>query len=156
MKRILFDCGTRDPIASAALFMLRASFGLMMAIGHGYPKLRDFGSLSKTWLVPDFAPLHWMSSPVSLAATITAEFAAPIFLVLGLATRPAAFLIAFTMTVAAFDVHQSDPVFLGPGVTIAKELALLYLFPMLVLILSGSGAWSMDALVHSEKRRNRW
>ena len=81
---------------------------------------------------------------------------APILLILGLATRPAAFLLAFTMVVAVFDVHQTDLWFLRPGVVKAKELGMLYLIPMFVLIVSGAGSWSADAAIHEEKRRRRW
>lgn len=156
MKAFFFDCGTRDPLASASLFLLRTGFGAMMMIGHGIPKLRNFSGLKDQWYVPDFIPLRWMSPPVSLVSTILAELAVPVFLMLGLATRPAAFVLGFAMVVAAFDVHHGDPWFFSPGATKVKELALLYLMPMLVLIVSGAGAWSLDAGLHQEKRRRHW
>jgi putative oxidoreductase len=155
MKRFFFDCGTRDPLASSGLFVLRLGIGLMMLIGHGIPKIQKFNDLKSVFYVPDFFPLKWMNSTVSLSATIAAEVLVPILLILGLVTRPAAFLMAFTMVVAVFNVHQTDPWFLGPGVMKAKELGMLYLIPMLVLIISGPGAWSADAAIHEEKRR-RW
>jgi putative oxidoreductase len=156
MKRFFFDCGTRDAVASSGLFVLRLGIGLMMLIGHGLPKLQKFNELKSVFPTPDFFPLNWMNSTVSLSATIAAEVLAPILLILGFMTRPAAFLLAFTMVVAVFHIHQSDPWFLGPGVIQAKELGLLYLIPMLVLIISGAGAWSADAALYEEKRRRRW
>lgn len=156
MKRFFFDCGTRDPLASSGLLILRISFSLMMLIGHGIPKIQQFSELKNKFYAPDFFPLHWMNSTVSLSATIAAEVFAPILMFFGIATRPSAFLLAFTMVVGAFSVHQPDPWFLRPGVVQAKELAMLYLIPMLVLIISGAGAWSADAAIYEEKRRRRW
>ncbi len=156
MKRFFLDCGTRDPLASSGLLVLRLGIGLMMLIGHGLPKLLNFHELKSDFYVPDFFPLHWMNSTVSLSAAIAAEVLAPILLILGLASRHAAFLLAFTMVVAVFDVHQASPWFLNPGVVKAKELGMMYLIPMLVLIISGAGAWSADAAIYEEKRRRRW
>jgi putative oxidoreductase len=157
MKRFLFDCGTRDATASLGLLVLRLSAGLMMFIGHGLPKIRAFGVLKEKFYVPDFFPLSLMSSQVSLLATITAEAVAALLIVLGLATRPSAFVLGFTMVVAAFGVHQSAPWFIKPpDVLVAKELALMYLVPMLALIVAGSGLYSVDARVRTDTRRRRW
>ncbi len=151
MKRFLFDCGTRDAIASTGLLVLRAGFGLMMLIGHGWPKLQAFEEKKDGWTVPTIWPLSYMSEPVSLVATLVAEVGAAGLLVLGLATRPAAFLLAFAMLVAAFQVHGDGPVFLPAAG--AKEPALLYLFACLALIIAGAGRWSLDAGIYKEKKR---
>jgi uncharacterized membrane protein YphA (DoxX/SURF4 family) len=58
--------------------------------------------------------------------------------------------------VAAFQIHSGTPWFLGPGVEAAKEPALLYLIPMIALIFSGAGAYSLDAGLYREKRSRRW
>jgi len=151
MRRFLFDCGTRDAVASTGLLVLRLGFGLMMALGHGLPKLQKFEALKDGWTVPSLPPLSFMSSPVSLMATIAAELGAASLLAAGLATRPAAFVLGFAMVVAAFQVHGSGPLFLpGEG---AKEPALLYLIPCVALICSGAGAWSLDRLLYREKKK---
>jgi putative oxidoreductase len=151
MRRFLFDCGTRDAVGSSGLLVLRLGFGLMMALGHGLPKLQKFEQLKDGWTVPSLPPLSWMSSPVSLIATITAELGCATLLVLGLATRPAAFVLGFAMVVAAFQVHGDGPLFLpAEG---AKEPALLYLVACLALIGSGAGAWSCDRLLYREKKK---
>ncbi len=155
MKKFFFDCGTRDTTASVALLALRVMIGLMMFIGHGLPKLQGFSSIKK-WYVPDFFPLHYMSPSVSLVATIIAELGASALIILGLATRPAAFVLGFAMVVAAFGVHGADPWFMGPGVPAAKEMALLYLIPMIAIILAGGGAFSLDAAIHKDGKRRRW
>jgi putative oxidoreductase len=154
MKRFLFDCGTRDTTASIGVLALRLMTGLMMLIGHGLPKLKGFSSI-KDWYVPDFFPFNQMSPAISLMATIGAELGASALIALGLATRPAAFLLGFTMVIAAFGVHGSAPWFMGPGVPVSKEPALLYLIPMIAIILTGGGAFSLDAAIYQEGKRRR-
>ena len=154
MKRFLFDCGTRDPLASTGLLVMRAGFGLMMMLGHGVPKLQNYQTYLEGWsTVPAIWPLSKMSMPMSLMSTIGAELVCSGLLVLGLMTRPAAFILGFAMCVAAFQVHGGGPWFLpGQG---AKEPAVLYLIPAFVLIITGAGQWSLDALVATDKRRRR-
>ena len=153
MKHFLFDCGPRDATTSLGLLILRVGIGLLMLFGHGLSKLQGFAEKSKGFYVPDFFPLKYMSSPVSLGATVFAEVGCAALLVLGLATRPAAFVLAFTMTVAAFDVHGSGPLFMSGGAG-AKEPAILFLLPCLALLLSGAGSISADGLILKERRRS--
>ncbi len=157
MKRFFFDCGTRDTIASIGIFALRVMIGLMMLVGHGLPKVRNFDAiLAKGFPVPDFFPLKFMSPAMSLMATIGAEIGAAALIILGVATRPAAFVLGFTMVVAAFSVMAEAPWFIGPGVSAAKEPAILFLIPMISLILTGAGNWSLDAALYSGEKRRRW
>jgi len=149
MKKFLFDCGTRDQTASIGLLVLRVSTGLMMLLGHGVDKLKGFGAMSEKFPVPSFFPLKYMSPQISLMATIGAEVVAASLLVLGLATRPAAFVLAFTMVVAAFDIHGADP--FGK-----KELALMYLVAATVILLAGAGKFSLDARIFKDGKRRRW
>lgn len=154
MKRFLFDCGTRDATASHGLLLLRVAAALMMLIGHGIPKLLSFGKLQANWHVPDFFPFYFMSPQLSLVATLCAEVLASALLVLGLATRPAAFLFCFAMVVAAFEVNAASAWFTMPPN--GKELAILYLIPGLAILLTGAGAWSLDAGLYRESKRRRW
>jgi putative oxidoreductase len=154
MKSFLFDCGTRDSTASLGILFLRVGTGLMMFLGHGLGKIQNFAKAKDSFPVPDFLPLNLMSHPVSLMATIGAEAVCSCLIILGLATRPAAFIFAFTMTVAAFHIHGSGPWFLGGGDG-PKEPALLYLIPAVAILLSGAGQYSLDAAILKE-RRKRW
>lgn len=157
MKPLLFDCGTRDATASLGILALRVLTGLMLLIGHGLPKIKNFDTILKNGFeAPDFIPLSFMSPQVALIATIGAEVVAAGLLIIGFLTRPAAFIIGFTMVVAAFHVHSADPMFFGPGVTSAKELALLYLVPAIAILLSGAGSYSVDAAVYKGSKRRRW
>ncbi|MEI6655644.1 MAG: DoxX family protein [Verrucomicrobiota bacterium] len=154
MKRFFFDCGTRDTDTAVGLLVLRVTTGMMMMLGHGIPKLQGFAKLKGTWHVPDFFPLYWMSPQLSLVATLCAEVLAAFLLVVGLMTRPAAFVLCFTMVVAAFEVNGASAWFTLPPN--GKELALLYLIPCLALLLTGAGAWSLDASLYRESKRRRW
>ena len=156
MKKFFFDCGTRDVTASVGILVLRVLIGLMMLIGHGYPKLRDFSAIKEKFPVAEIFPLSHMSKQVSLGACIFGEFVAAALIIVGFSTRPAAFVLGFTMVVAAFQIHAGVPWFLAPGVEAAKEPALLYLIPMIALIFSGAGAYSLDAGLYREKRSRRW
>jgi putative oxidoreductase len=154
MKKFFFDCGTRDPLASSGLLFLRLTVGWMMLYGHGLGKIQNFDKMKDAWAVPGIFPLNFMNSPVSLMATIGAEVGAAALLMFGLAGRPAAFVLGFAMTVAAFQVHAHDPFFSKGGAS--KEFAVLYLVPCIVLIITGAGQWSLDALINTDKRRRRW
>lgn len=160
LKRLLFDCGTRDATASTALAVLRTATGLMILFGHGLPKLANFGALGAAWHVPPVFPLSLMSPQVSLGATLLAEVVGGGLLVAGLLTRPAAFLLAFAMVIAAFDVNgahvwvDTKP-WLGLNLP-SKELALLYLIPAITLLFGGGGAWSLDAILYRPRLRRQW
>ena len=156
MKKFFFDCGTRDTTASLGLLVLRVLIGLMMLVGHGIPKIRNFEAiLKKGFYQPDFIPLSLLPPQINLGLTIGAEVGASILIILGLMTRPAAFVLGFAMVVAAFGAGALAPWFAtGSGPT--KEMALLYLIPMVALILSGAGTVSLDAAIHKEEKRRRW
>ena len=156
MKKFFFDCGTRDTTASFGLLILRVLIGSMMFFGHGLDKLKHFSSLKMSFTVAEFPPLNYLSPQANLIACLIGEVVAPLLLILGLASRPAAFLLGFTMVVAAIQVAGNAPMFLGPGVSAAKEPALLYIVPMIALIFSGAGAFSLDANLYQEKRNRRW
>jgi len=156
MRKLFFDCGTRDVAASVGLLVLRVGVGLMMLIGHGIPKIQDFSEMAKGFGLENLPIFNMFSPTVNLLACLVGEVLASALIVLGLATRPAAFLLGFTMTVAAFGVLGPAPFFMGPGVAAAKEPAVLYLLPALVLILTGAGTISFDALLFRDQKRRRW
>lgn len=154
MKRIFFDCGTRDATASLGVLALRVGVGLMMLIGHGWGKVEDFAKLKDGFPVPQFFPLQVMSPPVSLVATILAEVVFAGLLVLGVMTRISAFVLGFTMVVAAFHINAAQPFFYSPPDALrAKELAVMYLIPCMAILLAGGGAYSLDAVLLKEGRR---
>ncbi len=155
MKKFLFDCGTRDATASLGLLFLRVCTGLMMLLGHGIGKIEKYGAMKDGFPVPDFFPLKYMSPPISLMSIIGAEVGCSVLIIFGLATRPAAFIFAFTMTVAAFNIHGSNPWFTPGGIGL-KEGPILYLIPVVAILLAGAGQYSFDAAILKEGRRKRW
>ena len=120
----------------AGLLLLRVvPSGIMMT--HGWPK---FQRLSDQWGSEDgvrFFDFMGLGPEISLVLTVLAELVAPALMIVGFKTRWAAIPAAFTMGVAAFVVHGSDP--LGD-----KELALLYLICFTAVALVGPGKWSVD------------
>jgi putative oxidoreductase len=73
----------------------------------------------------------------SLILTVFAEFFCGIALLIGFKSRLVSIFLAFTMFVAAFRVHWSDP--WGK-----KELALLFFGIYVALILMGGGKLGVD------------
>ncbi len=94
--------------AGIAAFILRVPVGLVL-IAHGAQKL--FGWFGGNGLA---GTAQWLSSmgmePGLLMALLAggAEFFGGLALVLGIVTRPAALVAAFTMLVAIFSVHISN------------------------------------------------
>ncbi len=155
MKQFLFDCGTRDVTASIGFLALRVMVGLMMLIGHGVPKIKNYATIKDFFYVPDFLPTTW--APGCLLACIGAEVVASAMIIVGFATRPAAFVLGFCMVVAAFGRMGAAPWFLnGPTLIETKELSLMYLIPMIAIILAGAGNFSLDALIYRDPKRRRW
>ena len=66
-------------------------------------------------------------------------------LLIGLFTRPAAFVLCGLMAVAYFMAHGSQGNVLVPMLN-KGELAVLYCFVFLYFAVAGAGAWSVDAL----------
>ncbi len=94
--------------------------------------------------------LSYPASPMNNASPLTMGGAAGLIeliggalIVLGLFTRPVAFILSGTMAVAYFYVHSPRDFFplLNGG-----ELAVLYCFVFLFIAAAGGGAWSVDRL----------
>ena len=90
---------------------------------------------------------QWMASiglvPGYLMALLagSAEFFGGIALILGLLTRPAAAISAFTMLVAIFAVHISHGLFISNN---GYEFALTLFAATLALAIQGGGSYALD------------
>jgi putative oxidoreductase len=120
-----------------ALAVLRIVTGFLL-IPHGTAKL--FG-----------APHQQMFDGLQLfslmgLAGIIEVFLGALFLI-GLFTRPVAFVLCGFMAVAYFMAHGSQGNVLLPMLN-QGELAVLYCFVFLYFVFSGAGAWSVDASRH--------
>lgn len=74
----------------------------------------------------------------------SAEFFGGLALILGLLTRPAALVSAFTMVVAIFSVHAANGLFMANN---GYEFALALLAATTALAIQGGGKLSIDALI---------
>ena len=114
------------------LSILRFVAGFLM-IWHGSQKLFGF---------PTALPAG-AEGPVILIAGII-EFFGGLLILVGLLTRPVAFLMSGLMAAAYFMAHASGgflPIVNG------GELAVIYSFLYLYLTFSGGGLWSLDHII---------
>lgn len=124
-----------------AAFILRVPVGLILA-AHGAQKL--FGWFGGHGLE---GTGQWMASiglePGYLMALLagSAEFFGGLALVLGLLTRPAALVAAFTMLVALFVVHLDNGLFMANN---GYEYALTLAVVTLALGVQGGGRLALD------------
>lgn len=132
---IFGTAGVECPVGDAALTALRLFAGLSLALAHGLGKTPP-----SERFVAGVAELGFPAPTLFAWSAALAELAGGALVAVGLATRPAAAMAAFTMLVAAFGRHAADPF-------AKKELALLYLAIMVAFVLMGGGRFSLDAFV---------
>lgn len=135
LRQVLGAAEVDCPFADGALTVLRAFTGLALAFGHGLGKLPPSEKF-----VAGVTSLGFPAPGLFAWAAALSEFGGGVCLALGLATRPAATLVCFTMAVAAFGQHSSDPFDV-------KEKALLYGAIALTFVLLGSSRFGLDRLV---------
>ena len=143
MSSLLFGGARLDArLADAALVLFRVYFGLTMMLA-GLDKLP-----LPEWMVdqvvevgfPFPAFMGWMASFV--------EFAGGFLIVIGWLTRPAAFLLAFSMSVAAFGFHGVLPL-------VDMHIAQGYVWAFVLLTFMGAGHYSMDRVTRDSGRGRR-
>jgi putative oxidoreductase len=116
------------------LSVLRIIAGFLF-IAHGAQKLFGF-------LAPPGAGAPPLGSQIGIAGIL--ELFGGLLILLGLFTRPVAFILSGMMAVAYFQMH-------APGgfwpLQNKGELAVLYCFVFLFLSVAGGGEWSLDRLL---------
>ena len=78
------------------------------------------------------------------------EIVGGILLILGLFTRPAAFILSGQMAAAYFMAHASSGNVLFPLAN-QGESAVLFCFVFLYLAVAGGGAWALDNVFGKDK-----
>lgn len=141
LKRFLAPAAT-TPLVSLALLVLRAWFGVMMVMFHGWVKVSTFADLSTR-----FADPYNLSRPVSLSLSIAAELVCAALIAVGAGTRLAALVLIVNMTTAFVFSHGMR--LSGPG---NGELAFLYLGAFATLFIAGAGRFSMDRVFFGRGR----
>src|ERR1700754_4924553 len=124
---------TAPRTALSVLSILRIYTGLSL-LQHGTGKILGFP------VVPSFANLQ-LSSLAGVGGLI--ELVGGFLFLIGLFTRPVAFILCGFTAVAYFMVHAPKgfyPVLNG------GELAAVYCFVFLYFVFAGAGPWSLDAL----------
>jgi putative oxidoreductase len=121
---------TWNPRALAALRLV-AGF---LYLQHGTAKLFHLPD------VADFDSLPVLSL-IGFAGML--EILGSLLILLGLWTRPVAFILSGEMAVAYFIAHAPQGHFLTPALNRGEE-AVLYCFIFLFLSVAGAGAWSLD------------
>jgi putative oxidoreductase len=106
----------------------------LLIMEHGTQKLFNFPPAPQGGAVA-------LASLFGVAAVL--EFFGGLLILLGLFTRPVAFILAGEMAVAYFKVHAPQGLWpiLNKG-----ELAALYCFIFLYLSTAGGGTWSVDSI----------
>ena len=117
--------------APRVLSILRIVAGLLF-FEHGTTKLLGFPPSEHS---PEFLSLSWIAGALELVGGA--------LLIVGLFTRPVAFIVSGEMAFAYWIAHapQSPFPLLNNG-----DSAILYCFVFLYLAFAGGGPWSLDAL----------
>jgi len=105
-----------------------------MFMQHGAQKLFGLLGGSQGGPVP-FLSQSWIGGVL--------EFFGGLLILLGLFTRPVAFILSGMMAVAYFQVHAPRAFW---TIQNAGELAALYCFVFLYLSAAGGGPWSLDSI----------
>lgn len=140
MKALLFRNSVSLGLAGDFGFLvLRLFAGLVMAFAHGLGKLPP-----KAGFVGAVSGLGFPAPELFAWAAGLSEFVGGILIALGLLTGPSALFLGFTMLVAAFGAHGSDPFNI-------QELSLFYLSVYFFFVLYGGGRFSLDAIINRSR-----
>ncbi|MCB4823872.1 DoxX family protein [Roseicella aerolata] len=121
---------------------MRAILRIMAALlflEHGTQKLFGFPPMAGGAAGPDAFSLHWFAAVLELVLGL--------LLVLGLFTRPAAFVAAGEMAFAYWMAHAPRSFF---PVLNGGDAAILFCFVFLYFVAAGPGAWAVDIALGRE------
>ncbi|KQP92680.1 MULTISPECIES: DoxX family protein [unclassified Methylobacterium] len=124
---------TMSAWAPRLLSVLRIMSGLLF-LEHGTQKLFGFPARMGGGPAPDLLSLPGIAGGLELVGGT--------LIVLGLFTRPVAFLLSGQMAVAYFLAHAPKSPF--PALN-GGDAAILFCFVFLYLVAAGPGPWSLDA-----------
>jgi len=131
MDKVFFDTWT-----PRALGLMRIVVGYLY-LSHGTAKLLGIPHVKM------FDNLQ-LFSLFGLAGVL--ELVGGALILIGLFTRPVAFILSGEMAVAYFMAHASKGTPLVPSLN-GGELAVVYCFLFLFMAAAGAGAWSVDAML---------
>jgi len=129
-----------NTLYNLGLLILRATFGLLLAIGHGWGKLTNFTEYSV-----DFSDPFGVGPTISLVLTVFAEFFCALAVALGIFARLATLPLIILFLTVILIIHSDDP---WPK----QEFGLIYLIPYVVILLTGPGKYSLDNVIFKWKK----
>lgn len=132
--KTIFSVNRSSENVDIAIFLARVTIAVLM-LTHGIPKIALFAETP----VP-FMNILGLGAEASLGLAIFAEVGCSILILLGLGTRVAVIPLIVTMLVAIFMVHGGDPF-------AKQEMGLHYLLVYVMLLLTGSGKYSLDRVI---------
>ena len=135
------DWGLPAAWAPRLLSVLRIVAALIF-LEHGTQKLLGFPPMAEGMAMPAPLSLLWFAGILELFGGL--------LLLVGLFTRPVAFILAGQMAVAYWMVHAPQSPF--PALN-AGDAAILYCFVFLYLSAAGPGPWSLDSWRGRGRRR---
>ena len=127
------DRATLESLTPKALAVLRIVTGFLF-VQHGTAKLLG---------VPHVDMFNDLQVLSLLGFAAILEIVGSVLVILGLWTRPAAFVLSGEMAVAYFMAHAAQGHVLSPILN-QGESAVLFCFIFLFLSAAGAGAWSID------------
>ncbi len=126
------------PYTSQLLGLLRIMTGLML-LEHGTAKHLNFPT----------GPMNHASVHTMSGAAGVLELFGGIFLIIGLFTRPVAFILSGMTAIAYFYRHFPRGFF---PILNGGELAALYCFVLLYIAAAGGGAWSAEKAILGKRK----
>jgi len=124
-------------------FLLRFIAGLMFFQAGGLKLFGWYGGMPPDGSTASFLTQIWIGALL--------EVVGGILIMLGLFTRPAAFILSGEMAVAYFQFHQPNGLW---PVQNQGMSAVLSCFIYLYMAARGGGDWSLDALIKRVRTRN--
>lgn len=136
----LFDTSKDKKLYHTGLFILRVVVSCFM-LTHGAKKYMMLFSSDPV----QFADPIGIGQSNSLILAFVSEFICSVFILLGFATRLVSIPLIINMFVVVFVVHAAD------GFE-KQELPGLYLVIYVLLLITGSGKYSIDHLIYKKRR----
>jgi putative oxidoreductase len=144
MRNLFFGPTTPvSPAADAGLLIIRLFAGLALALAHGWGKIPPAeGFISR------IGGMGFPAPELFAWGVVLAEVGGGFLLALGLLTRPAALLVVIHFTIVVLIAHAGDTFD-------DRELAMFFGVTALMLLLTGPGRYSLDAMIAQGRRSRR-
>lgn len=137
----IFDTSKDKKLYNTVLLLVRIVVAIFM-LTHGLKKYMMLFSGGPI----EFADPIGLGETTTLVLAVFAEVVCSALIFIGLATRLVVLPLIFTMFIIVFIIHAPD----GFG---SQELPALYLLIYILLLVTGSGKYSVDHLISNKKKR---